>query len=116
LADALVEQGRVELTSDAGLLTEAGIQFLGEIGVDTTSMLRGRTKRSGRVLCRPCLDWSERRPHIAGSLGAALCAHSMAQGWTRRIQDSRAVEITPKGERVFREKFGVRRWSNAERP
>jgi hypothetical protein len=104
LADALVEQGRVELTNDAGLLTKAGIEFLGEIG-----------NRSGRVLCRPCLDWSERRPHLAGSLGATLCAHSMDNGWTRRIQGTRAVEVTPKGERVMREKFRVRGWPIAER-
>ena len=107
LADALVEQGRVELTSDAGLLTEAGMTFLGEIGIDTGMLMARGTKRSGRVLCRPCLDWSERRPHLAGSLGAALCAHSMDQGWTRRIQGTRAVDITPKGERVMREKFRV---------
>ncbi len=107
LADALVEQGRVELTSDAGLLTEAGIVFLGEIGIDTGPMLARGTQRSGRVLCRPCLDWSERRPHLAGYLGAALCARSMNEGWTRRIEGSRAVDVTPKGWRVLREKFRV---------
>lgn len=110
LADALVEQSRVELTSDAGILTETGVIFLGEIGIDTGPMLARGTKRSGRVLCRPCLDWSERRPHLAGSLGAALCAHSMEQGWTRRIAGTRAIHVTPKGERVLREMFRVRRW------
>jgi DNA-binding transcriptional ArsR family regulator len=116
LADALVEQGRIELTSDAGILTEAGVTFLAEIGIDTSQLLARGTKRSGRVLCRPCLDWSERRPHLAGSLGAALCAHSMDQGWTRRIQGTRAVDITPKGERVMREKFRVRSWPLSDRP
>lgn len=113
LADALVEQGRVELTSDAGILTEAGVEFLGDIGIDIRLMLARGTKRSARVLCRPCLDWSERRPHLAGSLGAALCAHSMQEGWTRRIDGTRAVDITPKGERIMREKFQVRRISVA---
>lgn len=108
LADSLVEQGRVELTSDAGILTEAGVAFLGEIGIDTAPMLARGTRWSGRILCRPCLDWSERRPHLAGSLGAALCAHSLVQGWTRRILGTRAVDVTPKGERVLREKFRVR--------
>lgn len=107
-ADALVEQGRLELTSDAGIVTEAGVAFLGEIGIDIGPMLARGAKRSMRVLCRPCLDWSERRPHLAGSLGAALCRHSMDQGWTRRIHGSRAVDITPKGERILREKFLVR--------
>lgn len=116
LADALVEQGRVELTSDAGLLTEAGMEFLSEIGIDVAPMLTRGTKRSGRVLCRPCLDWSERRPHLAGMLGAALCAHSMEQGWTRRIAGTRAVDLTPKGARVMREKFRVRSWPVPEKP
>lgn len=115
LADALVEQGCVELTSEAGLLTEAGIEFLIEIGMDAAPMLARGTRRSGRVLCRPCLDWSERRPHIAGVLGAALCSHSMEQGWTRRIAGTRAIDITPKGERVIREKFRVRSWPVVEK-
>lgn len=115
LTDALVEHGRVELTSDAGILTDAGVAFMGEIGIDTASMLARGTGRSGRVLCRPCLDWSERRPHLAGSLGAALCAHSMDQGWTRRIQGTRAVEVTPKGARVVREKFRVQSWPIVDR-
>jgi DNA-binding transcriptional ArsR family regulator len=108
LADALIECGRVELTSEAGILTEPGIAFLGEIGIDTDPMLARRTKRSGRVLCRPCLDWSERRSHLAGAVGAAICTHSMQHGWTRQLDGTRAVLITPKGERVFRERFGAR--------
>lgn len=108
LADAMVATGRIELTSDAGILTGAGTAFLGEIGIDIDSMLARRMKRSSRLLCRPCLDWSERRPHLAGSLGAALCAHSMAQGWTRHLDGTRAVSITPRGERIFRELFGAR--------
>jgi len=116
VADALVEQGRVELTSDAGILTEAGVVFLGELGIDAGPMLARGTKRSGRILCRPCLDWSERRPHLAGSLGAALCAHGMSQGWARRIPGTRAVEVTVKGARVLHEKFRVRVWPVQERP
>jgi DNA-binding transcriptional ArsR family regulator len=105
LADAMVGQGYVELTSDAGILTEAGLEFLRRTGIDTDPLLKRRTQRSGRVLCRPCLDWSERRTHIAGLLGAIICSHSFAAGWTRRMPDSRAVLITPKGERMFRETF-----------
>lgn len=108
LADALIEHGRIELTSDAGVLTESGIAFLSEVGIDTGPMLAARTKRSGRVLCRPCLDWSERRSHLAGAVGADICAYSMKNAWTRRLEGTRAVLITPKGERVFREKFGAK--------
>ena len=64
------------------------------------------TRKSGRVLCRPCLDWSERRPHLAGMVGAAICTHSFDMGWIRRSEETRAVLITPKGHRVFREEFG----------
>jgi hypothetical protein len=108
LTDALTEHGHIELTSDAGILTEAGIEFLGAIGVDTNPILARRTNRSGRVLCRACFDWSERRSHLGGIVGAAICAHSMRNGWTRRLEGTRALLITPKGERIFREIFGAR--------
>jgi DNA-binding transcriptional ArsR family regulator len=82
LADALVAGGHAEFASDGG-------------------------PRAVRILCRPCLDWSERRPHLAGSLGAEICGQSFAQGWIRRIDGTRAVAITPKGYRIFREQFGA---------
>jgi DNA-binding transcriptional ArsR family regulator len=108
LADALTERGYVELTSEAGILTGAGIGFLRSIGIDTAPMLARRTMQSGRVLCRPCLDWSERRPHLAGSVGAAICAHAFEMGWARRINGTRAVLMTPKGENVLHRKLGLR--------
>jgi DNA-binding transcriptional ArsR family regulator len=107
LADAMIERGYVELTSDAGILTDEGVQFIGQIGVNLEPLLARRTKASGRVLCRPCLDWSERRPHLAGALGAAICAHSHQAGWTRSMPGTRAVLVTPAGQRIFREKFGA---------
>lgn len=108
LADTMIADGHVELTSDAGILTDTGIAFLAGVGIDIEPMLARRTKRSGRVLCRPCLDWSERRPHLAGVVGAAICQHSLDMGWIGRLDGTRAVLITLKGERVFREKFGAR--------
>ena len=107
LADALVAGGYAELASDAGEVTGAGLALLARIGIDVDALLVHRGKRPARVLCRPCLDWSERRPHLAGAVGAALCAHSLGEGWVRRIRDTRAVAITPKGQRMFREVFGV---------
>ena len=62
--------------------------------------------KSARVLCRPCLDWSERRPHLAGAVGTALCTRSFEAGWIRRIDGTRAIAVTPKGLRVFRESIG----------
>ena len=95
LADGLLERGHIELTGDAGILTGSGMAFLAELGIDTGPLLTGRKGRSRRVLCRPCLDWSERRPHLAGAVGAALCEHCMRSGWTRRLDGTRAVQITP---------------------
>jgi hypothetical protein len=106
LADALTRGAYVELTHDAGLVTDAGIALLERIGIDIGSLRAGRGK-SGRVLCRPCLDWSERRPHLAGAVGAALCARSFEENWIRRIPGSRAVAVTPKGWRFFRDMLGI---------
>jgi hypothetical protein len=58
-------------------------------------------------LCRLCLDWSERRPHFSGLLGAELCRHSLAIGWVRKRPGSRALEVSPEGKRVFRDVFRV---------
>jgi hypothetical protein len=107
IADALITQGHVELAGDAGIVSEPGIAHLADIGIDIEPMLAQRTRRSGRVLCRPCLDWSERRPHLGGLLGATICAHGMQHGWTRRLDGTRAVLITSKGERALREQLGI---------
>ena len=108
LADALEEGGRVEFSGDGGLVTDAGVAFFDRLGIDVGALAARRGGRPARVMCRPCLDWSERRPHLAGGIGAALCAHSFAHDWIRRVRGTRAVAITPKGERVFREQFGAR--------
>lgn len=107
LTDALVAHGHAELTSEAGVITHSGVAFLSRIGIDVAALVERRARRSARILCRPCLDWSERRPHLAGSVGAELCSQSFAHGWLRRIEGTRAVAITPKGYRIFREQFGA---------
>jgi len=105
LADGLAAGGYVELTHDAGVVTDAGTVLFARIGIDIGALATSG-KRS-RALCRPCLDWSERRPHLAGTLGAALCARALEAGWIRRSDATRAVKITPEGARVFMETFGV---------
>jgi DNA-binding transcriptional ArsR family regulator len=107
LADALVSGGHAELTDEAGLITSSGMAFLQGLGIDIDALQPTAGKRTSRILCRPCLDWSERRPHIAGAVGAALCAHGFQQGWIRRIRNTRAVAITPAGQRVFHDNFGI---------
>ena len=103
LADALAEAGHVELSRDGGIVTESGRAELARLGV----AVEPENRRSKRILCRPCLDWSERRAHIAGAVGAALCARAFDAGWIRHLPNTRAVAITPKGTRAFREAFGV---------
>jgi DNA-binding transcriptional ArsR family regulator len=115
LADGMIANGYLELSSDAGQVTAAGDEFLRRIGVDMRAMApaagaTARAVRSPRLFCRPCLDWSERRPHLAGALGARLCQHSFAQGWVRRgdgtsVLARRALIITPEGHRNFHELF-----------
>jgi DNA-binding transcriptional ArsR family regulator len=100
LTDALVARGHVELGNDAGVLTENGLAFLTRLGIDVSAG-KGR-----RIFCRPCLDLTERRPHLAGILGAAICSHCFSAGWIRRIDGTRAVAITPQGQRAFRDRFG----------
>ena len=107
IADALVRQGFVELAEDAGAVTEAGAAFLQKIGIDF-DLSPGAAKRT-RLVCRPCLDWSERRPHLAGRLGAALCGHCIASGWVRKRAASRVLDITPAGDKALRTLFGFER-------
>ena len=105
LADSLVAHGHVELGGEVGIVTEEGMDFLRQLGVEAHG--DGGNGKTRRVLCRACLDWSERRPHIAGALGAALCTTCFEKGWIRRVDGTRAVSITPRGHRVFRESFGA---------
>ncbi len=65
-------------------------------------------RRSGRPTCRWCLDWSERRPHLAGVVGARLTSRSLETGWVKRLKGSRAVQVTPAGEQVFADVLGLR--------
>lgn len=105
LADSLRAAGHVALGEETADLTPQGLAFLADLGVDTTRLAPQPGKRAGRILCRPCLDWSERRPHLAGLVGAALCSHALEAGWIRRVPESRAILVTPKGARILRERF-----------
>ena len=100
LADHLTARDLVVLGAEAGEVTPAGLDFLAKLGVDLTA---ARAKR--RVFCRPCLDWTERRPHIGGAVGAALAQRCLDLGWIARVRDHRALTITPAGRRGFQEFF-----------
>lgn len=106
MTDHLVASGCVELSGDGGLLTDAGYRFLRSLGVDVDSAHhRASGRGTGRMFCRPCLDWSARRFHIGGALGAAICQCYLDQGWIRLAAGSRAVTVTPQGQRAIREAF-----------
>lgn len=106
LTDAMVDRGVLSPVGRDFRLTPGGIGFFSEIGIEAQpDSDRGAGGRR-RVFCRSCLDWSERRPHAAGALGAALAARSFAAGWIERIPETRAVRITSTGKRTFREVFG----------
>ena len=102
LTEALVA-GKLLLAGDgAYTLTARGESRLGLVGVDVEGARAGR-----RPFTRACLDWSERRPHLAGALGAALADAFFAQSWLLRRPGDRALTLTPTGEAGLRE-LGVR--------
>jgi DNA-binding transcriptional ArsR family regulator len=101
LAFDALEKRKLITAGKHGLgLTAAGRRFCGELGVDLEAAEGQR-----RPLCRHCLDWSVRRHHLAGSLGAALLDRFYALGWAKRVPSTRIVRFTPAGERAFRERF-----------
>jgi DNA-binding transcriptional ArsR family regulator len=102
ITDAMIEGGHLEFEDDGGALTDSGATLLERLGIALPV-----AGRAGRVFCRPCLDWSERRPHVAGRVGAAICSHCFERGWIRRIPDTRAVEVTPKGRAALRSSFRI---------
>ncbi|WP_055524349.1 ArsR/SmtB family transcription factor [Streptomyces graminilatus] len=99
LTDALT--GRGLLRQDTGFaLTDAGLRWFAEAGIDLD-----RTGR--RPLARACLDWTERRPHLAGTAGAALCRHALDARWCVRIGSERAVRVTAEGEHHLGALLGI---------
>jgi DNA-binding transcriptional ArsR family regulator len=100
IADALVAQGHVVLCDDGGEVTPSGLRFFADFGTDLTHT-------HGRVFCKPCLDWSERRFHLAGTVGTAIWARCLERRWLVRDRDSRAVRVTRVGEHGLREAFGI---------
>jgi hypothetical protein len=92
----------VVLAEEGGEVTESGFAFFEKLGGDLRAAQNHR-----RVFCRPCLDWTERRPHIGGSVGAVLTERCFDLGWVTRIREGRALTITEAGRRGFNDVFGV---------
>jgi DNA-binding transcriptional ArsR family regulator len=102
MLDSLVATGAISAVGDGLNLTERGETHLISIGIDVTGLRSTR-----RPLCRSCLDWSERRAHLAGSLGKALLSNFFDKGWARRTENSRSILFTSEGERRFLALFPV---------
>lgn len=102
LADFLCTAGHVEINDDGGIVTPSGEQFFGKFGIEMEPL-----RRQHRLFCKPCLDWSERRPHLAGAVGAALARRLMALNWVERVRDTRALRITPVGKRGLHDMFDL---------
>jgi len=103
VADALVAKKFVVLSDEGGEVTKTGARFLNDFGAALDSKAAGK-----RIFCRACLDWSERRYHVAGWVGSEIWRRCLELGWLARQRDSRAVRLTPAGRRGLRETFGVR--------
>jgi DNA-binding transcriptional ArsR family regulator len=101
IADALVANGHVILDDEGGEVTDAGTRFLTRFGADVASRSRSR-----RIFCRPCLDWSERRYHLAGLVGAEICRRCLELGWFIRQRDTRALRVTSVGLAGLSHEFG----------
>jgi DNA-binding transcriptional ArsR family regulator len=102
--EALLQNDVLQMSRQGLRLSTAGVEWFCRAGIDTAAASSRR-----RTFCRPCMDWSERRYHLAGSLGAALLSRLYEQGWARRDGSSRAVLFTSNGERRFRELIGAAR-------
>ncbi|KAB0572972.1 ArsR/SmtB family transcription factor [Brucella pituitosa] len=92
---------RLGLIDDAGepLLTDEGKSFFSCLGIDVDMLQKGK-----RPLCRHCLDWSERRNHLGGALGAALLKNFIDKGWARR-EEGRVIAFSPIGAQAFAKAF-----------
>jgi len=101
LFDGLVRAGRIAARDNEIRLTRRGDAFAREFGIDLDALASER-----RPLCKSCLDWSMRRSHLAGGLGAALFARIADLGWAVRDRGSRAVIFTKSGEAKFLRAFG----------
>lgn len=102
LRENLIARGLITEHEEALTLTDKGQAFMQALGLDLPKLTRSR-----RPLCKGCLDWSVRRSHLAGSLGAALLDRFYGLGWATREDGTRLVSFTPRGQAALAEIFGV---------
>jgi DNA-binding transcriptional ArsR family regulator len=102
LVDAMTAARLMTLQGGRFELTDQGTSWFAELGIDVAQLQTAR-----RSFARACLDWSERRPHLAGALGAALAARFLELEWIERAPRGRAAKLTPKGRARLRKALAV---------
>ena len=98
--DSMMAQGHLAMDGNMLALTESGAAFAASLEIDVDALRKGRAR-----LCRECLDWSERRSHLAGSLGRAILRRFVALSWVKRDADTRIITFSPDGEAAFKRLF-----------
>jgi DNA-binding transcriptional ArsR family regulator len=102
LTDSLIKQQFIFKQGDSFELSSAGEKWFNSLGIGVDEL-----KKQKRKFARPCLDWSERKHHLAGSLGAALLNQMISDGWLRSTDGSRTMIVTRKGEQAMLEHFKI---------
>lgn len=100
ITEQLLSENYIELENKTFTITKKGEIFFTNFGIDTLKL-----KKQRRTFAKPCLDWSERKHHISGSLATAILNKMLELDWIRRIASSRAIIITSNGKKGFYEKF-----------
>jgi len=108
VTDALVNRRALRPSGGEFHVTACGERFFEDLGIDVPALRRGR-----RALARACTDWTERRPHLAGSLGRALHDRFFANTWITRGASDRSVRLTARGERALEHVLGVKAWTTS---
>ncbi len=102
ITEAMVEQGFLVKSENIYLVTKKGWDWFLQFGISESSL-----EKSRRPLTRQCLDWSERRPHLAGHLGAIFLEKMLENNWLKKVKFSREIVITSKGSQSIKDLLGV---------
>nr|WP_042197948.1 winged helix-turn-helix domain-containing protein [Kibdelosporangium sp. MJ126-NF4] len=105
ITDAMAAKGLLDKGNGLSM-TSAGLAWLtGDLGVAEADL-----RATKRPLTRTCLDWTERRTHLAGAAGAQICRRFRENAWIRQVGSSRAVRLTPAGEHALHDLLGIDTW------
>ncbi|MCM3707062.1 MULTISPECIES: ArsR/SmtB family transcription factor [Cytobacillus] len=102
ITESLTKRGFIAEEKDTFSVTEDGKAFFHSMQIDLTSL-----KKKRRSFSHKCLDWSERRHHLAGALGNAILEKLLERNWIQRIPKTRAIKITPSGLKGLKDTFAI---------